>query len=252
MIRIERPLRPPEVLQTKGRRKTNENCNRYDRHANDYHDGSRKFEFDGAVYGHNSVKSALLGAQFDKCCYCESRFGATSYGAVEHFRPKGGVLQESGQGREYPGYYWLAYAWDNLLVSCEKCNTSHKRNLFPLGDEGVRARSHHDDLNSERPLFVDPATEKPGRHIRFRGAAVVAATRRGQATIDGVGLRRSDLEEARMERLKHLYCLRLIVELEGTVAKEKVEGARRELEEAVSPRSKYSAMAQEYLRVPAQ
>ena len=218
MIRIRRPPQPPEVLWTKGRRETDENCNGYDCHANDYRDGSRKFEFDSAVYGHKSVKCALLRVQFDKCCYCESRFGATSYGAVEHFRPKGAVRQGPGQGREYPGYYWLAYAWDNLLVSCEKCNTTHKRDLFPLGDDGARARSHHEDLNAESPLLVDPASEDPGSHIRYRGAAVVAATRRGQATIDGVGLRRSDLEEARMERLNHLRCLRQIVELEGTVA----------------------------------
>ena len=247
MIRIERPPEPPEVLQTRGRRKTNENCNRYDGHANDYRNGSRKFEFDGAVYGHESVKSALLQAQFGKCCYCESRFGATSYGAVEHFRPKGAVRQGPDQGREYPGYCWLAYAWGNLLVSCERCNTTHKRDLFPLGDDGARARSHHDDPNAERPLFVDPAAEDPESHIRFRGAAVVAATRRGQATIEGVGLRRSDLEEARMERLGHLHCLRQIVALEDRVAMEEVESARRELDEAISPRAKNCAMAREFL-----
>ena len=247
MIRIERPPEPPEVLQTRGRRKTNENCNRYDIHANDYRDGSRRFDFDSAVYGHGSVKSALLQAQFGKCCYCESRFGVTSYGAVEHFRPKGAVQQGPGQGREYPGYYWLAYAWDNLLVSCEKCNTTHKRDLFPLGDAAARARSHHDDLNTECPLFVDPAAEDPGLHIRFRGAAVVAATRRGQATIEGMGLRRSDLEEARMERLDHLRLFREIVELEGRIEMEKVESARRKLDEAIDPRAEYCAMAQEYL-----
>ena len=252
MIQIERPPETPEILQTSGRRKTNENCNRYDSHANDYRDGSRKFEFDSAVYGHRSVKRALLQAQFGKCCYCESRFRATSYGAVEHFRPKGAVQQDPRQGREYPGYYWLAYAWDNLLVSCEKCNTTHKRNLFPLGDDTARARSHHDDLNAERPLFVDPATEDPRPHIRFRGAAVVAATRCGQATIEGMGLGRSDLEEARMERLVHLRLLCKIVELEGIVPIEQVDSARRELEEAILPRAKYSAMAQEFLDADAQ
>ena len=252
MIRIERPPEPPEILQTRGRRKTNENCNRYDVHANDYRNGSRKFAFDDAVYGHESVKSVLLQAQFGKCCYCESRFGATSYGAVEHFRPKGAVRQDPDQGREYPGYYWLAYAWDNLLVSCEKCNTTHKRDLFPLGDDTARARSHHDDLDAEYPLFVDPAAEDPRPHIRFRGAAVIAATRRGQATIEGMGLRRSELEEARMERLDLLRCFRQIVELEGRVAMEEVESARRKLDEAIGPRAEYCAMAQESLGEHAQ
>ena len=252
MIRIERPAEPPEILRTSGRRKTNENCNRYDGHANDYRDGSRKFKFDGTVYGHRSIKSALLQAQSGKCCYCESRFRATSYGAVEHFRPKGAVRQCSRQGREYPGYYWLAYAWDNLLVSCDMCNTTHKRDLFPLADETARARNHHDDLNTERPLFVDPATEDPRPHIRFRGAAIVGATRRGQATIEGTGLRRSDLEEARMERLDHLGLLCQIVELEGVAPMEQVESARRKLEEAILPCAKFSAMARDFLDADAQ
>ena len=247
MIRIERPPEPPKILKINGRRKTKRNCDRYDRYANDYRDGSRKFEFDSAVYGHKSVKEALLRAQFEKCCYCESRFRATSYGAVEHFRPKGAVQQDPHQGRGYPGYYWLAYDWDNLLVSCDKCNTTHKRDLFPLADDTARARSHHDDVNGERPLFVDPAREDPRPHIRFRGAAVVSVTQWGRATIKGTGLRRSNLEEARMERLDHLELLCRIVELEGRVPIEQVEGARGELAEAILPSAKYSAMAQDFL-----
>ena len=86
-------------------------------------------------------------------------------------------------------------------MSCEVCNTTHKGNLFPLENDAERARSHHDELNVERPLFVDPAGEDPRQHIRFRRAEVICATARGQGTIDGLGLGRSDLEEARRERL---------------------------------------------------
>ena len=249
MIRIERPRESPDILQTVGKRKTAENCESYDCHPEDYRDRSRKFDFDSDVYGHRSVKEALLEAQYGKCCYCESKFGATSYGVVEHFRPKGSVQQDRDQRMEYPGYYWLAYRWDNLLVSCEVCNTTHKRNLFPLGDDTERARTHQHDLEVERPLFFDPGNEDPRQHIRFQRAEVVYLTERGRVTIDGLGLGlgRSVLEEARRERLAHLEALRWIVELEDAAMVDEVEGARRQLDEAILPGAKYSAMAWDYI-----
>ena len=246
MIRIERPRESPSILQTAGERKTTENCESYDCHPNDYRDRSRKFDFDSDIYGHRTVKQALLEAQYEKCCYCESKFRATSYGAVEHFRPKGAVQRGGNQEMEYPGYYWLAYRWNNLLVSCDVCNTTHKRNLFPLEDDTERARTHRDDLEEERPLFIDPASEDPRQHICFRRAEVVYLTERGRVTIEGFGLGRSGLEEARRERLAHLEALRWIVELEGAATIDEVEGARRQLEEAILPDAKFSAMARDY------
>jgi len=63
------------------------------------------------------------------------------------YRPKGAVQQAPGQKKEYPGYYWLAYDWNNLLFICTACNTK-KRELFPLTDSKGRARSHHDDIHT--------------------------------------------------------------------------------------------------------
>ena len=196
--------------------------------------------------------AGLLWAQHNKCCYCESRLGVTSHKVVEHFRPKGAVQQDPGQKMMYPGYYWLAYSWSNLLMSCDVCNSTHKRSLFPLADHTARARSHHDNLDGESPLFIDPAREDPRSHIRFRGPAVVAATERGHSTIQGVGLRRSPLEEARRERLAQLKGLRLIVGLEGmedVVGRERIQCARGELEKAILPDATYSAMALDFLEV---
>ena len=185
MIRIERPRASPEILQVAAERKTQENCEAYELHPDDYQSGARKFNFDNVIYGHESVKSTLLQAQHDKCCYCESKFGAASYGAVEHFRPKGAVQQGQGLGGEHPGYYWLAYSWSNLLVSCERCNTSHKRSLFPLANPELRARCHYDDVDRETPLFVDPAREDPRRHIRFRGPAVEPLRKEDMRRLEG-------------------------------------------------------------------
>ena len=112
-------------------------------------------------------------------------------------------------------------------MSCNVCNSTHKRTLFPLESHTERARSHHDDLDGERPLFIDPASEDPRRHVRFRGPAVVAATEKGRTTIQGLGLRRSPLEEARRERLARLKDLRWIVGLEGKEGIENWVGTER-------------------------
>src|SRR5207248_2896103 len=82
----------------------------------------------------------------------ESFFAHTGYGDVEHFRPKGGYKQRETDELKRPGYYWLAYAWDNLFCSCQLCNQRFKRNLFPLRDGRRRARSHTHKLDKEQPL----------------------------------------------------------------------------------------------------
>lgn len=247
MIRIERPLDSPEVLQNAGKRETQENCESYGRQPDDYRSGTKKFSFNRDIYGHPSVKNTLLQAQHDKCCYCESKFRPTSYGAVEHFRPKGAVQQGQGQNREFPGYYWLAYSWNNLLVSCERCNTC-KGSLFPLADPELRARCHHDDVDAEDPLVVDPAREDPRRHIRFRGPAVEPLTERGRETIERLKLDGDILEEERREKLGHLKALITITGLKGTtISDDEVECAQKQLGAAVRPEAKFSAMARDFL-----
>lgn len=250
MIRIEKPPKAPKILTTKGSEQTQKDCAAYDLHPSDYRSGSKKFEFNGKIYSAKPVKNALLKAQYNKCCYCESKFLPTSYGAVEHFRPKGAAKQKHGQSEEYPGYYWLAYDWDNLLVSCERCNSSHKGNLFPLAGQRKRAQSHHDDVKAEQPLFVNPAREDPRRHIRFRGEVAIPITKMGRETIQGLGLRRSDLEEARRERLAHLKGLRNIVELGNSFTDQEMralaEQAQEFLKAVVRPEAEYSAMAQDF------
>jgi hypothetical protein len=79
---------------------------------------------------------------FGMCAYCEAAVEAVYVGDAEHYRPKGKVTQRDAYGREvtvtcsdgnpHPGYYWLAYDWNNILPSCYKCNTSYgKGTQFP-------------------------------------------------------------------------------------------------------------------------
>ena len=236
MIKIEKPTEPPKTLIEKGAVANRENCAAYD-------SGQREFKFREGIYRARSVKDALLRAQYGKCCYCESEVRSISYGDVEHYRPKGAVKQ----AENHPGYYWLAYDWNNLLFSCEVCNRSHKGTLFPLKNPDDRARSHHDNIDAEQPLFVNPAIEDPRRHIRFQGESPVPRTKVGRKTIEGIGLRREDLEEERREWLQILKTMRDLIETAEDPTNPNIKAAQEFLAASICPNAKYSSMAQDFL-----
>lgn len=75
--------------------------------------GKTSLNFRGDIYGHQSVKRQLIADQHGKCCFCETKIGPD--GDVEHFRPKAAWCQGDGEPLNWPGYYWLAYEWSNLL-----------------------------------------------------------------------------------------------------------------------------------------
>ena len=166
----------------------------------------------------------------------------------------GGALQAQGCGATgtKPGKgisglllacLWMGESSRKLLL----CNSTYKGALFPLSDPETRARSHHDELDAEDPLLVDPASEDPRQHIRFRGSACEPLTGRGRETIRVLGLKRSDLEEDRRERLAILDALREAARLEEIVGGARVERARDILERAVRPEAEYSSMARYFL-----
>ncbi|MEX1364397.1 MAG: hypothetical protein AB1Z98_14820 [Nannocystaceae bacterium] len=171
--------------------------------------------FDAKVYGAAEVKQALIEAQHDKCCFCESKIGHVAFGDVEHFRPKAGVRQSPDDSERRPGYYWLAYEWSNLYLACEPCNRRHKRNLFPLENDADRSRSHleAERLNEERPLFIDPGADEPTELIGFRRAFpfAIGGSARATATIESLALRRRLLQERRSEHRKTLLAALLSI-----------------------------------------
>jgi len=203
LIRVVKPQKPPKILHDEdasGPKATKTLKKAYD-------DGQRDFtsdDFNSKIYGAASVKTALIKAQHKKCCFCESKVTHISYGDVEHFRPKGGFRQKKSDPLTKPGYYWLAYEWSNLFLSCTLCNQRYKANLFPLAVIRNRARSHHDDVADERPQFIHPSDDDPEQYIGFRDEVVYAigGKRRGKVTIEALGLNRDDLVEMRRDRLQ--------------------------------------------------
>lgn len=139
-----------------------------------------------------ALREAFEAASDGKCWYTECK----SPGAdndIDHFRPKGKVRED----RQHPGYYWLAFDWQNMRLSCQRSNRPRiapgarvaggKSTRFPLLATGVRANAAGDDLRLEHPALLDPT--EPGDPIllsflpngeidlspQFRGNAVAEA-----------------------------------------------------------------------------
>lgn len=104
--------------------------------------------------GYDKAKLRLYASQHRKCAYCEDGT-KMPYEPVEHFRPALRAIR----GPSFPdgGYWWLAWTWENLLFACSICNSSFKKDLFPL-EEGSPVMAPMDALPcSERAILVDPA-----------------------------------------------------------------------------------------------
>ncbi len=202
MIRITKPAAPQKLL-TDGKAETEHNKRLYEK-------GVRNFEIKKSIYGHKTVKKALTTAQYQKCCFCERK---TEMGDIEHLRPKNAYQQKEGEPLSKPGYYWLAYEWDNFFFCCEKCNRSYKRNLFPLVDESKRAKSHLDDINTEVPLFIHPEKENPEEFIEFRGIypQPIKNNSRGKTTIKRTGIDRPFLDERRLEKYRVMKAIYMLI-----------------------------------------
>ncbi len=169
------------------------------------------------LYRDPAVKAALEALFHFKCAYCETGGFAGFPWDVEHFRPKNRIADD----RSHPGYYWLAYTWENLYTSCVFCNqrrkdqptyadpqlgaASGKLDEFPIEDETRRARTPTDALAHEAPLLLDPCRDQPELHLRFDATGSVSArdgSARGSRTIDVFGLNRKRLVRERLEVLQ--------------------------------------------------
>lgn len=191
--------------------------------AQHYYSTAQEKAYKFTVYKADDVKEALE-ALFDKhCAYCESYFGATQPEDVEHYRPKGGVLEDAS----HPGYWWLAADWDNLLSSCIDCNRTRSHQVLTYdentgaintvqdsGGKGEsfpvftnRARGIGDEVH-EVPLLICPTVEDPSQFIKFDviqefvlvslvESGVPLTKLKGEATIKCFGLNRQGLVEKR-------------------------------------------------------
>ena len=182
----------------------------------------------------NELKAIFLHEVFRyKCAYCEGKFGAGHPWHVEHYRPKSEVTEGRRKLDDHPGYFWLAYEWHNLLLSCGHCNTWEERtpkndlrtdpsksNEFRLKgtrvkEPGVRRKSWLKELQDEQPLLLNPYFDKPEDHLVFLpNGYIYGLSDRGRETVEVCNLNRIELVEARCDATvsvndvlsKRLYC----------------------------------------------
>jgi hypothetical protein len=160
------------------------------------------------------LKEHLLDLFHGKCGYCEARFTPTSFGDVEHYRPKGKVSEEP----THKGYYWLAYEPTNYLPACQLCNEPAKRDHFPI--DGKRAYSENDPLKNEKPLLINPYRDHYEKHLEFLPSTysfspkksqpgarpllpgdVIGKTRKGNFTISTMEIYRDPIRQDRLSEM---------------------------------------------------
>jgi uncharacterized protein (TIGR02646 family) len=234
MIRINKTANIPNILSTAGIAETNALIASYNAAPNQYKSRPGipvrqiiKMEFYNAIYGDDTVKSQLITEQHDKCCFCEGKFSDNSFGDVEHFRPKGAYKVRGANKNTYPGYFWLAYDWNNLMYSCEKCNRKHKLNNFPLNQEVTRKTDPNNPnlLANEDCLLINPIEENPGLFIEFKEEVPVSinGNLKGTTSIKYYGLER--LNDSRLENLKAIKLALTFSNIDETNAAEVAQAA---------------------------
>jgi uncharacterized protein (TIGR02646 family) len=162
-------------------------------------DRGEKPIFDEKIY--QKYKDFFMDAAFHgKCGYCECPVKDFQHGDVEHFRPKGGVTNEKDKEiPDHPGYHWLAYDWQNLLISCIKCNQISKRGFgkgcrFPVKDQHAYTPEM---IEQEKPMLVNPTSilpeDRPSKHLAINpDGSLRALTDRGKMCIQVFGLNHRD------------------------------------------------------------
>jgi uncharacterized protein (TIGR02646 family) len=163
------------------------------------HEDGSPLEFDSRIW--LETRNDLHKLFHSKCAYCESRLGPVTAGDVDHFRPKLRAVDLAGNVSE--GYWWLAYNWDNLYLSCPTCSARYKRNRFPV--RGRRAEPFS-DLGREDHILLDPCkrADFEEAHLVFtEDGQVSAATDRGKVTIEVLGLNRTELVTERGAEIEH-------------------------------------------------
>jgi len=212
MIFIERPPAPGFLIDEQGKwvKEIKDAIKHYKNNP------TKPFKF--SHYNDKRVKEELEKI-FTKCAYCESTYQSSSDGDIEHFRPKGSIIEI----KRKPGYYWLANDWDNLLLSCQHCNQKRihkiydskkkeslgKKDQFPLKKEKYRMSKPSDSFKAEEKdrLLINPCVENPINHFIYHDLepVMIPETDRGEISIEVYALRRRKLIIERKKIRIHLF-----------------------------------------------
>lgn len=153
------------------------------------------------------VREALLALFSNKCAFCESPLGGTIPGQVHPFRPRQDAVDPRSGETSRRHYWWLAYEWDNLYLSCSRCSRA-AGGRFPVEGRRAKSGSTGKALASERPVLLDPCLDDPAGSLLFQSdGSIEPRDLRGAQTIETFGLNRPSLVSARLNRLRQVEAL---------------------------------------------
>lgn len=185
---------------------------------------AEEWEIEDALY--KEQKDKYYKIFNGKCAYCEKKIEIPYESELDHFRPKRKVtyiddtpvmINSQNDIINHPGYYWLAYDSQNLLLSCQLCNKPHneehlklgKRNRFPLEDNNYAIKQGEEV--HERPLLINPVKEDPQIHLEYNsknGFLRDYNSIKGKTCIEIFGLNiRNDLVDGRKDAYEKVKSL---------------------------------------------
>jgi uncharacterized protein (TIGR02646 family) len=151
-----------------------------------------------AWWGNADVRGALWAMHGRSCAYCDRELPGTDRGDVEHFRPKN-------------VYWWLAYHFENYLLSCSACNSAYKINKFPILPPGAAITYEmREQLEKERRALIDPTLDAAEGWFEIRFDFEAAKRKGFQLGVKG-GL--SPVDDARCTTTRDFFRLNLDSEL---------------------------------------
>lgn len=131
-------------------------------------------------YRQKDIKEALDKMYSGHCCYCESIIGVSTYGRIEHLKPK-----------SLPQFYQYTFEWSNLHWCCEICNTSYKKTNW----------------NFDYPI-LDPSSDPIDSYLQLNLQTgeyeEIDGDLRARTTIDHTGLNRDPLVSARRKVIQRI------------------------------------------------
>jgi hypothetical protein len=220
-------------------------------------------EVDSDLY--KEQRERLFAHFHGKCAYCEEPLDRMRGGDVEHFRPKLAVTTAAdkpvlvGKGQKqhpHPGYYWLAYEWDNFLPSCVTCNQPSspggerlgKRNRFPVKDD-FWAHAPGDEAQ-EQPLLLNPRQDDPTLHFLFDDTGfLIPLTPEAEACITIFGLNREEIASRRRDAyLDASYLFRIFLDAAKTGDTQELNRTTQKMESIEKGKAPYAAFARKALR----
>ena len=162
------------------------------------------------AYKTKDVQTKLSEIYHNKCAYCEKNIDDTDK-HIDHYRPKS-------------KYFWLAFSWDNLLLSCGQCNRDNKKDKFEI--EGAKQEYENYKLYSlgelqniikkldekEKPLIVNPEQVTQiflDNNLSFYlfdelAGKIFSTEKRLKHTISLLGLNRKELLKKRLTILNDI------------------------------------------------